>query len=117
MFFSVKSQYHLQPLFFSKKENIGKWISEQSKHIWNENHPTNRLDYLIIDILKGEPPKNLVLQDRETEEEKKEKKERLKLTPHQQLDKLNYDIQKTEERLKKKVDKRALLINSNSLNL
>jgi len=117
MFFSVKSQYHLTPLFFQKKENIGKWLMEQSKTIWNEKHPTNRLDYVVIDIMKNEPPKNLVLQDKDTEEEKKEKKEKLKLTPSQKIDKLNNEIQKLEAKLQKKQMEYRMTINKNSVNL
>jgi len=117
VYFSYKSQHSLSPLFFTKKENIGKYIHQQSKAVWNEKNPTNRLDYIVIDIMKGEPPKNLVFQDKEEPQEQVNKKTKEKLTTAQELEKLEADILKMEQRLKRKIEKRGLLINTKSINL
>lgn len=113
MYFSVKSQHQLSPLYFTKKENVGKWILEQSKKVWNENHPTRRLDYIVIDIIKGDAPNGMPFQD-ENMNVKKEKKE---LTPEELLEKLNMEIHKLEEKLKKKQDEYKKKVVGKSSNL
>lgn len=102
--------------YIKSKEEIKDYLFELGNKLKFDSGLT-RLSNIIIDEVKSDPPPTLTYYKKEKPEEKqeekleekpkekpKEKKPRVKLTVEQRQEKFNLEIQKLEERLKKKLE-------------
>ena len=98
--------------YIKTKEEIKDYLFELGDKLKYDSGLT-RLSNIIIDEVKSDPPPTLNYYKKEKPEEKqevkqevkpKEKKPRVKLTVEQRQEKFNLEIQKLEERLKKKLE-------------
>ena len=101
MFFILRTT-NKAPVYFSNMESLNKYLSKHINNI-DTSGALTRIDNIIIDKVATEIPDKLPIWIEEQEPKKlKEKKPRKKFTDEEKQEKFNIEIQKLEERLKKK---------------
>ena len=101
MFFILRTT-NKAPVYFSNMESLNKYLSIHINNI-DTSGALTRIDNIIIDKVATEIPDKLPIWIEEPEPKKlKEKKPRKKFTDEEKQEKFNIEIQKLEERLKKK---------------